>query len=272
MKALTPLRYPGGKSRAIKHIKQHFVTDFQEMREPFVGGGSVFLYLRTQYPDRKFWINDLYYNLYCFWITLRDEPDRMIANLSQLKSQHNKPELARNLHAQFRTEINTYDTFNRAVAFWTLNKCSYAGLTEIGTFSPQASEQNFTVSGINNLSKVALLLKDVKITNLDYTELMRADGNDVFCFLDPPYDILTKTQQNALYGPNGTLHKGFDHLLFADEFGKCKHKCMITYNDSQALRERFARFTVIPWSLKYSMQWNQDGKANTKSELLVLNY
>ncbi|MFM6152235.1 MAG: DNA adenine methylase, partial [Sphaerospermopsis kisseleviana] len=42
----SPLRYPGGKSRAIKQIAQHLPTQFTEFREPLVGGGSVFIYLK----------------------------------------------------------------------------------------------------------------------------------------------------------------------------------------------------------------------------------
>lgn len=62
----SPLRYPGGKSRAIKFITQ-LIPEFKEYREPFVGGGSVFVYLKQRYPNRKFWINDIYENLYLFW-------------------------------------------------------------------------------------------------------------------------------------------------------------------------------------------------------------
>ena len=37
----SPLRYPGGKSRAIEKIIP-LIPAFEEFREPFVGGGSVF--------------------------------------------------------------------------------------------------------------------------------------------------------------------------------------------------------------------------------------
>ena len=41
----TPLRYPGGKSRAIKKMAQFFpeMNEYTEFREPFLGGGSVAL-------------------------------------------------------------------------------------------------------------------------------------------------------------------------------------------------------------------------------------
>ena len=36
----SPLRYPGGKSRAIKFLQDFFPKDFKEFREPFFGGGK----------------------------------------------------------------------------------------------------------------------------------------------------------------------------------------------------------------------------------------
>ena len=61
----TPLRYPGGKNRAVDFLISHF-PEFEEYREPFIGGGSVFIKSKQIYPNTKFWINDLYYDLFCF--------------------------------------------------------------------------------------------------------------------------------------------------------------------------------------------------------------
>jgi DNA adenine methylase len=61
----SPLRYPGGKSRAVDTIMK-MIPDFDEFREPFLGGGSVFVHVRQRYPDRRYWINDLYPELYGF--------------------------------------------------------------------------------------------------------------------------------------------------------------------------------------------------------------
>jgi DNA adenine methylase len=63
----SPLRYPGGKSRAIQQMKFLLPKEFEEYREPFVGGGSFFIYLKQAYPKLKIWINDLNPELYYFW-------------------------------------------------------------------------------------------------------------------------------------------------------------------------------------------------------------
>jgi len=59
----SPLRYPGGKSKAVNLIAS-LVSGFDEFREPFLGGGSVFIYLKQRFPKKKFWVNDLHFNLF----------------------------------------------------------------------------------------------------------------------------------------------------------------------------------------------------------------
>ena len=58
----TPLRYPGGKSRACKKMEPFFpdLRDYDVYYEPFLGGGSVALHITKKYPKLKIVVNDLY--------------------------------------------------------------------------------------------------------------------------------------------------------------------------------------------------------------------
>ena len=68
----TPLRYPGGKSKAIKTLSQWYPKKISEYREPFIGGGSIAIDVAKKNPHIPIWINDLYIPLYNFWLQLRD--------------------------------------------------------------------------------------------------------------------------------------------------------------------------------------------------------
>ena len=48
----TPLRYPGGKSKASTKMDQYFpdFSNYKEYREPFLGGGSVAIHITKTYP------------------------------------------------------------------------------------------------------------------------------------------------------------------------------------------------------------------------------
>ena len=277
-----------------------------EYREPFVGGGSVFLHARQKYgADVDYWINDKYHNLYCFWKTLRDHPEKMIKTLLDLKVKNaelnskkdiketieklqygkeqkrgfykSQTQKGRQLFLEAKEGIEKSDEFWKGVYFYILNKCSYSGLTENGTFSPQASIQNFSVTGIRKLRAVAELLQGVKITNLDYANVLDSSENTTFIFLDPPYNLPVK-QSNALYGKNGELHKGFDHLRLYHYIATNLGEKMITYNNTQELRDLYRNFKHIEWSLRYGMRIvaNEDGELKAKdctnNELLITTY
>ena len=68
----TPLRYPGGKSRAAAKLYPKFPDHIKEFREPFLGGGSMAIHFSKCNPDTPVWVNDTYYYLYNFWVVLQD--------------------------------------------------------------------------------------------------------------------------------------------------------------------------------------------------------
>ena len=273
----TPLRYPGGKSKAIKTLSQWYPKVITEYREPFIGGGSIAIDITKANPDIPVWINDLYVPLYNFWIQLRDCGQDLSESVREQKekmlesgTQDEKDKFAKELFNQYATEIDTYDDFQKAVAFFIMNKCSYSGLTENSTFSRTAANSNFSLVGADKLAQFSELIKNWKITNIDYSEVMNADGpENTFVFLDPPYDI-----KDFLYGKNREMHKKFDHYLFAARVFKCPHKFMITYNVNDRLLELYKDYHLEYWKLRYSMvhRGDKNTQDNVKTELLVTNY
>ena len=277
MKALkTPLRYPGGKSKAIKTLSAWYPKVISEYREPFIGGGSIAIDVTKSNPDVPVWINDLYVPLYNFWVQLRDRGQDLSESVREQKekmlesgTQEEKDKFARTLFDQYAAEIDTYDDFQKAVAFFIMNKCSFSGLTENSSFSRTAATSNFSLVGADKLKQFSQLIKHWKITNIDYSEVMNAPGKDVFVFLDPPYDI-----KDFLYGKDREMHKFFDHDKFAEDVYACPHDFMITYNVNDRLMELYKDYHLREWQLRYSMAHRGDkGTAdNVKTELLVTNY
>jgi DNA adenine methylase len=125
----TPVRYPGGKSRAVTKMDPYFpdLRNYDEFREPFLGGGSVAIYITKKYPSLDIWVNDLYEPLVNFWQQLQMFGDELKEHLSQFKSSAPDPETARELFNISKTILNTPNTgsFERAVRFYIVNKCSF---------------------------------------------------------------------------------------------------------------------------------------------------
>ena len=276
MKALkTPLRYPGGKSRAITKISPCFpnLKNYKEFREPFLGGGSVALYVSKSFPHLDIWVNDLYKPLANFWQQLQEKPDEITKELARLKGRYDTPERARHLFAECKECLNHTNSgkSSRAVSFYIVNKCSFSGLTESSSFSPQASDSNFSLRGIEKLTGYQELIQHWTITNLTYERMLinDLDRKGIFTYMDPPYDI-----KDNLYGKKGGMHKGFDHDKFAAICGESEQQLVVSYNNSQLIKDRFKNFQVGEFDLTYTMRSVGSYMSNQKErkELVLTNY
>ena len=271
----TPLRYPGGKSRALSKLFQFFpdLKNYKEYREPFLGGGSVALEVTKRYPDIEIWVNDLYEPLYNFWCELQHNGLEMQKELENLKGVHCNPDSARCLFQEMKDVINDEEESKttRAVAFYIVNKCSFSGLTESSSFSEQASESNFSLRGIQRLSEYQELIESWTITNLTYERMLISDWDrkGIFTYMDPPYDI-----KDNLYGKKGEMHKKFNHDDFAAHCEGFDAKLLVSYNSDQLVKKRFQNWNAAEFDLTYTMrsvgEYMRDQK--TRKELLIFNY
>jgi DNA adenine methylase len=191
-------------------------------------------------------------------------------NLVDLKTANNTPDLARELFLHSKGQINdqSLPSIYRAVAFYVVNKCSFSGLTESSSFSPQASNNNFSLRGIEKLPEYSKLIEKWRITNYSYDYLLDGD-NTAFVYLDPPYDI-----KDNLYGRKGSMHKGFDHDKFAADCDSCSMHQLISYNSDQLVKERFTDWNTGEFDLTYTMRSVGEYMREQKErkELLLFNY
>lgn len=264
----SPLRYPGGKSKAIDNIIPHIPIDIKEFREPFVGGGSVFLGFKKNFKifPIEYWINDLNYDLYCFWKTTKYQIEDLLYEILKFRVNYSE---GRELYKHFTNPLNIYSELDRAVRFFILNRITFSGTVDSGGYSQKAFEQRFTESSLKRLKELAPCLLGVKITHGDYEELLFQEGEDVFIFLDPPYCSATKSK---LYGIRGELHTSFDHERFAKNMQKCQHRWLITYDDSPEIRQLFSFAKIVEWELQYGMNNYKKTSAAKGKELFIKNY
>jgi len=272
----TPLRYPGGKSRAVTKMAQYFpdLREYVEYREPFLGGGSVAIHMSKMYPHLKITVNDLYEPLINFWINLQTFGDELTKELKNLKITNCNQDSARCLFAEMKDVINNskYTDLERAVAFYVVNKCSFSGLTESSSFSAQASDSNFSMRGIEKLPEYSEIISHWHINSYSYEYCFRTDTHEgLFMYLDPPYDI-----KDNLYGKKGAMHKGFDHDQFAEDCSQSKVDQLVSYNSDQLVKDRFTgvQWNAAEFNLTYTMRSVGEymKEQQTRKELLLFNY
>ena len=263
----SPLRYPGGKQRAITQIANYLPQSFHEFREPFIGGGSVFLYICQTYPDIKYWINDLNEELYHFWLQSQHNLPALVEQVWQVKKSKT---CGRELFNQLaKADTTKMTSLERATRFFVLNRISFSGTIESGGYSEASFLGRFTDSSIDRLAALDQSLVNTKITNLDYGQLLEEPGENVFIFLDPPY---LANSQSRLYGKKGDLHTFFDLNRFAKLMQDCSHQWLITHDDCEQVRENFDFAFIYEWELQYGMNNYKQKQAKKGNELFITNY
>ena len=274
----TPLRYPGGKSRACKKMDPYFpdLRDYKEYREPFIGGGSVAIHVTKKYPHLKVWVNDLHPPLATFWQQVQSNGYQIEKKLQELKSRYPDQSSAKGLFLSSKNYLDDDDNSDplwTAISFYIVNKCSFSGLTQSSSFSNQASDSNFSMKGILKLSGYQQLIHNWTITNHSYDRILdeSSDRSGTFIYLDPPYDI-----KDNLYGKKGGMHKGFDHDKFAEDCNNSSTDMMVSYNSDQLVTDRFtdSKWRASEFDLTYTMRSVGDYMSDQKKrkELLLMNY
>lgn len=259
----SPLRYPGGKSKFAQSLFEKFPNDFKVFKEPFVGGGSVFLEVLYNLPDVTVWINDLNPEVHIFWYELHWDFNQLINEIQYIKD--NYKDGYKLFNELKNADLKNYTNLERAVRFFVLNRITFSGTIESGGYSQSAFEKRFTQSSITRLENLKWLNnKPIIITNLDYKDVIKKDDyNNGFIYCDPPY---LSAKDSKLYGKNGDLHSFFNHEEFANTMRQCNEQWLISYDDCDIIRDLFSFANIEEINFQYSMT-NKKGK-----ELIITNY
>lgn len=259
---VSPLRYPGGKTRACKIIEnvilQHFdITSFDTIISPFFGGGSFEFYMQNKYGVMLI-VNDKFTPLYNFWKQVKINKAILCEELREIKAVSKEQFIA------YRKTIMDLQAniLQQATQYFVINRCSFSGSTLSGGFSEEASRKRFTQSSINRIE--ALDLTNIEIYNEDFYDFVNTYTpiEKALLFLDPPYYLESNSK---LYGNNGDLHEGFNHnLLF--ELLTTKKNWVLTYNNCAYIRNLYKDYIILDVNWCYGMNTTK-----ASSEIIIIS-
>ena len=259
----SPLRYPGGKTRACKVLDDIFKKIFYINRcdnivSPFFGGGSFEFFLQNNY-GLKLIVNDKFKPLFNFWDQCKKNNNELTKELIKYYKNGIDKDTFKNIREKI---IDTDNEIQQATYYFIINRCSFSGATLSGGFSEQSSKGRFTESSIERIRN--LNMKEIIIKNLDFSDFMEQSVNSKsIIFLDPPYYLGEKSR---LYGNNGDMHDDFNHKMLYDNVIKYD-KWMITYNDCEYIRLLYKDYTIIDVDWSYGMN-----KSKKSSEIVIIKY
>ena len=251
----SPLRYPGGKTRACKTLDEIINEkgfDKSVVISPFFGGGSFEFFLCNKYGS-KLIVNDKFKPLISFWKSVQIRKAELCSELRKLLNV-----VSKSIFSTMRdTIMEDTDDFIQGYKYFVINRCSFSGATLSGGFSAESSKKRFTESSIKRTED--LNLNDVEFHNLDFETFLK--GKKGLIFLDPPYYL---NENSNLYGKNGDMHENFNHEKLFQVLKKRKNWIM-TYNNCDYIRDLYKNYEIreVKWS--YGMNASKES-----SEIVII--
>ena len=245
-KQRSPLRYPGGKTRAVPAILALIPASENLFLSPFVGGGSVEIAICES--GRSVQAHDVFQPLVNFWTSILQDAESLANRIQQYHPLGDE-----RFYDLQKTSFT--DPLEDAAAFFVLNRSSFSGSTLSGGVSP--GQPRFNQAAIERVRRFEC--PNLSVGFCDFKDSI-PNANDRFLYLDPPYLI-----KSELYGKRGDTHRGFDHEALA-KLLTGRGRWVLSYNNCQEINELYRDYRIIEPQWTYGM-----GNQRESREVLILS-
>ena len=281
----TPIRYAGGKSRAIKHITP-YVTNVNKIVSPFLGGGSLEVHWASLGKEVVGY--DLFDVLVNFWNVLLNNKEELVEKLKEitptseeysrikeiLMKWDNTQEMLKDWKTDHykRDEVINLDNITAAAYYYFNHNTSY-GPGYLGWGSSVYLTEKKWNDMIDKISKFEL--PNLSVAQGSFEEII-PNHNEDFLYLDPPY-YLEKDSDNKMFTgiyPMRNIpihHDGFDHELLRDLLKKHKGGFILSYNNCETIRDYYKEFEFHYPSWNYSMGNGEKRIGKNRTEAGITN-
>lgn len=280
---ISPLRYAGGKSKAIGLILENLPKlKTKKIVSPFFGGGSMELCFAQELGFEVIGY-DIFEMLANFWNTLIHFKDEFV---SELKKFHiNETEFTYNRHVllnyweKVKPQDLVYKTKNKlelkeadltlldnskimqAVYYYYNMTLSY-GPMFLGWPSSNEIDADKFKRRIEKLEQMTL--KNINVQCKRFEESLPLHKDD-FLFLDPPYFLEGDSKMFKGMYPNCNFaihHNNFDHKKLCLLLKEHRGGFLMTYNNCSAIRELYkdCKFEFPEWQYTYGQGETRIGK------------
>lgn len=264
----TPIRYAGGKTRAIKHIVPYFPKDLKNVISPFMGGGSLEVYLTNL--DINVHGFDIFKPLVTFWDEMINNNQNLVeflktieptdVNYKEVKDKLINWEYTQEMLKDWKTNFYVREnpitlTPVEIASYYYFNHNTSYGPGYLGWPSSVYLNQTKWDKMIDSISKFDG--SRLQVSQSDFSNVISSHQNE-FIYLDPPY-FMGKDGDNKMHAaiyPMKNIpvhHDGFDHELLRDLLHSHKGKFIMSYNNCETIREYYKDFRLEYPTWNYSM-------------------
>ncbi len=281
MRIPTFLKWVGGKRKVLeeidKDIKDYIKKNIKlkGYHELFLGGGSVFFYVKQKYKFKKFTISDINQDLINTYLHVRDSTKELIKHLKKLKKSDSEV-----FYYKIRDLFNKKKVLDvkRSAIFIYLNKTCFNGIYRVNSKNefnvPYGRYKNPEIFNKETIFHASELLKEVKIVCRDYEQAEKEIEKGDFVYLDPCYDPIKKTSFTQ-YTPKRFTREENERLAhFIKKIGLKGAKVLLSNNPTQNVITFYTKKEGFKYKEIFSFRsiGSKGSYREHAMELLIKNY
>lgn len=252
---ISPLRYPGGKSKLTGYIRQViYSNDLQGgvYIEPFAGGASVALGLLFNGDVDSVVINDKDISIYAFWHSVLYQTEDLCHMIRDVNV--NVTEWKKQKDIQYNK--NDCDLLTLGFSTFFLNRTNRSGILKGGVIGGYSQNGKFKIDArfnkedlIKRIIRISEYADKISIHNLDAVDLINNILLDYkersLIYFDPPYYIKGK----GLYL---NYYQDSDHIKIAELVCNIQgYKWIISYDNVPFISDLYKKFRTSVFELNY---------------------
>lgn len=269
-KSLSPLRYPGGKSKIYDKVKT--IIEINSLGdktyiEPFAGGFGIGLGLISNNIVKSAVLNDFDTHIYNFWYSVFHHTDELLKMIKEtpITMKERKKQ-------KFIYDKNIEDIINNGFATLFLNRVNFSGIIKGGPIGGISQKGRYKLDCrfnkeeiVKKIEKISLLSKHIELYNYDASELITVHLKNRICNsffnIDPPYVEKGKKLYSNYFKEDN--HKDLGKIITKY---LSKTKWIVTYDDCTLVRDIYNNYHLVEYEIFHNAGGSVQGK-----EIVVTN-
>lgn len=267
------LKWVGGKTQLLDHIRERIPSDIGTYYEPFVGGAAVLLNLAPQNAV----VGDVNKELINLYQVIKDAPEALIKSL---RKHQNTPEYFYTMRAKDRNRrsYSQLSPVTKASRIIFLNKTCYNGLFRVNSRgelnAPFGYYKNPRICDETNIREVSAYFNANNLTflNADFESVVETAQAGDFVYFDPPYDPVSLSASFTGYSAGGFGRADQVRLKeCCDRLHQKGVRFLLSNSATDFIKDLYKEYTIDIVPAKRAINCKGDSRQEVP-EVLVRNY
>jgi DNA adenine methylase len=251
---LTPLRYPGGKSKLsplIKRIYEQNQLHNADYIEPFAGGAGIAMGLLFNEYAPHIHINDFDKSIYAFWHSVVNNPEDICELIREKDITVDEWEKQKDIHLNEDSSL-----IELGFSTFYLNRTNVSGILKGGIIGGKDQQGEWKIDArfnkdslIKRIRRIASYKNRISVYNMDAYEFLNIEmlqkKSNSLIYLDPPYYNKGKQLYTNYY-------KYHDHAKIAGLCSRLHPYWIVSYDNVSEINTLYKKYKKFEYSLTYS--------------------